>query len=471
MKWILILVTVLYSGFSYSSVDYQWIQLNRGGGSFSYTYQNCERYVKDKLDFSIIQYPKKTNHTSVIYSCTEPVVEDKKNGYVSFGIFALDANSCPDGYEPSEYPSTQCSAIPPNYCDTEESFQAAENAVMQCASGVPIGQTVTENTATCNRDTETIDSICVYSTVGDGGDGGGSDGSGDDGIGGGDGGSGDIGSGDGGSGDGNTGTTTDNICSQYPDLCVTGDCVPPPDMPWVCDVPTGEGTDLIAKVSEITRLLAINNSSTEQDVLNSAMSLVNDDAEINNQVKTLDKLETIKSNSKATADNTNKITDHLQNITDLSKYQNELLGKLIDKPSGDGVPSDLMAGVESKLDGIKAELSKSFCQKNPTHNDCRNIVISDAYQDVFNSPELSNMEQKTADIKNELQSKIEDFKNLLGNPNIQAGGAIDEINFTLAHAGKQIEVSNTAAQDIGVQVKALVLAVFSVMGLMIICRR
>ena len=238
---------------------------------------------------------------------------------------------------------------------------------------------------------------------------------------------------------------------------------------------------------QANNVIADANNKNNADANNSLLSVVN------NQNTDLEKQETIKDNTKIIADNTNLATDYLKDIKsntmDLDGLNssldeaNKILADILKKPDVGGgggtattnaLISDTnkaLADIKKSLEDDKTKPFKTFCELNPQHNDCREIIKDDSYSDIFSSPELSNMKEKTEAIKTELRLKMNEFKNLLGNPSIAAGNDIDSVDFTLKHAGTSIDVKNDAFQIVGLEVRALVLAFFAVFAFMIIVRK
>ncbi|WP_305817107.1 virulence factor TspB C-terminal domain-related protein [Photobacterium leiognathi] len=379
MKWILLLVPIFFSSYSFA---FSWKILQKGDNV--YIGGSCDGYVQGRVNHYKKYYPH-LHVSGTVLKC-QPRSNPNENN-LWFEVASIPVDSC-DADKLPDYPDSECK--PPPFCDRPETKEFMDNAVQQCAANVPSGDKVVKNTAICNSETESVDTECEYAPISEGGDGGGSgggdvDGGVDGGGGGGNDGDIDIGGSGGGDGGGDVGIPPSDVCKEFPELCGTGECVPPPTMPWACDVHVPpDGGDLISSLGNITSLLATNNTLTEQGVLNSAMQLVNDQAELENQVNVIDKLETVKDNSKITADNTDKITDHLQDLKDLQDYNNDLTKGILDKPVGGGASNDLMNGTNRRIDDtntkldetnkklgeIKDALMEDSCANNPDDEGC-----------------------------------------------------------------------------------------------------
>ncbi|WP_318458650.1 virulence factor TspB C-terminal domain-related protein [Photobacterium leiognathi] len=398
MKWILLLVPLLFSSFAFSfdfdAGDYiRLMQLPNSSAHGSVA--KCHADVQQSLDSVISRKPQFFNHQIVDLgnNCKQL---SSKTFLFDFAIYAQQ-ESCPSGTDSPIYPDTVCSTPQPPYCERPETQQSIDDQIQACLDGTPKGSTANINLQ-CNAEEEKIDVIepCNYTPIGEGGDGGGSGGGDTDGGNDGSGGGGqcstilggscppDSGGGSGGSdgGDGSGGgtnpdepVTPENYCELYPDLCpnISPECIENPEL---CDVPV-ENPDVIANLAKITQLLQVNNTITATSAQNSGLVLTNDDVKIDNQINIIDKLETIKDNSKVTADNTDLVTDHLQNITDLNQYQAELLNELIAKPTGGGTSGDIMNSTNNriddtnaKLDEIKEALTEDKCAENSQDESC-----------------------------------------------------------------------------------------------------
>ncbi|WP_318442706.1 virulence factor TspB C-terminal domain-related protein [Photobacterium leiognathi] len=386
MKWILLLVPIFFSSLSFSAEPY-WHVIKSDRVTTS-GYPSCEAKVDYLLSIYKEMYPERTLASLIKYCGSE--TPNPPYLFVDYQILWLVNDMCPSGQSPI-YPSIECNVPDVPFCERPETQQFIDNEIQQCLDGTPEAHTASINLQ-CNPDKEIVETIepCTYTPIGEGGDGGGSgggdvDGGVDGGGGGGNDGDIDIGGSGGGDGGGNGGIPPSDVCKEFPELCGTGECVPPPTMPWACDVHVPpDGGDLISSIGNITSLLATNNTFTEQGVLNSAMQLVNDQAELENQVNVIDKLETVKDNSKITADNTDKITDHLQDLKDLQEYNNDLTKGILDKPVGGGASNDLMNGTNRRIDDtntkldetnkklgeIKDALMEDSCANNPDDEDC-----------------------------------------------------------------------------------------------------
>ncbi|WP_434139512.1 virulence factor TspB C-terminal domain-related protein [Photobacterium leiognathi] len=408
MKWILLLVPLLFSSFTFAGWE-GWSGAMRGDAYKTSDYgwdkdATCEAAKADtlsKIASGSSPFWKENTYYYFAYRLDENLICSVGSSvvYINYNrnqIYKwdedLDSSECTGGLIP-EYPALSC-GVP--FCDRPETQEFMDNAVQQCAANVPLGDKVVKNTAICNSETESVDTECEYAPIGEGGDGGGSGGGDIDGGNDGSGGGGecstilggscppDSGDGSGGSdgGDGSGGgtnpdvpVTPENYCELYPDLCpnISPECIENPEL---CDVPV-ENPDVISNLAKITQLLQVNNTITATSAQNSGLVLTNDDVKIDNQINIIDKLETIKDNSKVTADNTDLVTDHLQNITDLSQYQAELLNELIAKPTGGGTSGDIMNSTNNriddtnaKLDEIKEALTEDKCAENSQDESC-----------------------------------------------------------------------------------------------------
>ncbi|WP_318455132.1 virulence factor TspB C-terminal domain-related protein [Photobacterium leiognathi] len=404
MKWILLLVPLFFSLFTYAT-DYPDV-VDKGAlyeisnssiNGKGYTFETALIALKASGGNCVSDaYIKVGDINSAWIACNKLMTNGWQTYKAQLGsIYRYTAApSCPDSH-PTDNGDGTCSPYIP-FCDRQETQEFMDNAVQQCADNVPLGSKVVKNTAICNTETESVDTECEYAPIGEGGDGGGSGGGDIDGGNDGSGGGGecstilggscppDSGDGSGGSdgGDGSGGgtnpdvpVTPENYCELYPDLCpnISPECIENPEL---CDVPV-ENPDVIANLAKITQLLQVNNTITATSAQNSGLVLTNDDVKIDNQINIIDKLETIKDNSKVTADNTDLVTDHLQNITDLNQYQAELLNELIAKPTGGGTSGDIMNSTNNriddtnaKLDEIKEALTEDKCAENSQDESC-----------------------------------------------------------------------------------------------------
>ncbi|KJG29185.1 hypothetical protein C0W92_00035 [Photobacterium angustum] len=391
MKWILLLVPLLFSSFAFSeNVSVQPPNVD-GNQLCSEYYVNDTSFYNGDFYFRVYMSGKIKMIGLYCYVINKklpdnlPVVRSLKSWRYDAGA------TCPDSHPISNGDDT-CSVATP-FCELPETQQSIDDQIQACLDGTPKGSTANINLQ-CNAETETIDVIepCNYTPIGEGGDGGGSGGGDTDGGNDGEGGGGECStllggscppdSGDGGgdgSGGGDGGTnpdepvTPENYCELYPELCpnISPECIENPEL---CEAPV-ENPDVIANLAKITQLLQVNNTISDIDAQNSGLALTNDDVMIDNQINVIDKLETIKDNSKVTADNTDLVTDHLQNITDLNQYQAELLNELIEKPAGGGggASGEISAKVSEtneKLDEIKEALTEDSCAENPEDESC-----------------------------------------------------------------------------------------------------
>lgn len=370
--------------------------------------------------------------------CTTAEAEQEKNAL----IMSCAAN-VPDGQlvsvntascdHDTEKVTPDCQYIPDpdaeeNYCDSAAAEAETGKLLMHCEANIPEGQTVTTNSVSCNRETETLTPECIYSDGSSPPDigGGGGDGGGD---GGGVGGGGDDGGVDGGGGGGDGGPSLDgglesDFCKENPDKCSPVDKPECVEQPWLCDTAPEPDGNIEDDISKLTQLLQVNNQIADTNNKNNALSFGALDLSLNNQVLALDKQETIKDNTKIIADNTDLATDYLKEISDNTidlKGLNEALGISNEKLQGildkqevggggaGGQTNALLGDTNKALADIKAAMDeenkkpqKTFCELNPKHVDC----VTDEHGTIIDS--LNNASSQISKEMDNMQKNITD---------------------------------------------------------------